>query len=271
MSGSVVYSTAVLVTVEVKAEKQQEACCAQACHTGPIPSVDNNLHNIPDLSLDSDDTNCDNPGPGSGKLNTPAAADDESIEEGDWIFATCFHNEPAEVQSTENISQRLAEAFHKNLETKSFRDLALDYLHDFEDVFSKTSFDDLLVQKPWDHTIELVPDAQNKSCKVYPLSILELEQLDKFLEENLTSGRICPSKSPMAAPFLFVKKKDGLLHPAQDYWVLNAMTVKNKYPLPLISDLTNSSAVIQHVYVYACSFAILIQLALRQGCTCGNT
>jgi hypothetical protein len=202
-------------TEEVKAEKrekQQEACC-----TGPIPSVDNNLHDIPDLAPDSDDTDCDNPGPRSGKPDMPAATDDKSIEEGDQIFATCFHNEPAEVCATQNISQWLAEVFHKNLETKSFRDSAPDYLHDFEDVFSKTSFDELPARKPWDHAIELIPDAQNKSCKVYPLSISEQEQLDKFLEENLTSGRICPSKSPMAAPFFFVKKKDGSLRPVQDY------------------------------------------------------
>jgi hypothetical protein len=199
-------------TKEVKAEKQekqQEARCAQACHTGPIPSVDDNLHDIPDLAPDSDDTDCDNPGPRSGKTDTPTTVDDESIEEGDWIFATCFHNKPAEVHATQNTSQRLAEAFHKNSETKSFRDLAPDYLHDFEDVFSKTSFDELLARKPWDHAIELIPDAQNKSCKVYPLSISEQEQLDKFLKESLTSGRIYPSKSLMAAPFFFVKKRMG--------------------------------------------------------------
>jgi hypothetical protein len=68
---------------------------------------------------------------------------------------------------------------------------------------------------------------------------LEQEQLDKFLKETLTSGQICPSKSPMAAPFFFVKKKDGLLCLVQDYQALNVMTVKNKYPLPLISDLIN--------------------------------
>jgi hypothetical protein len=201
--------------------------------------VDDDLHDIPDLAPDLDDTDCDDPGPCGGKPDTPAATDDESIEEGDRIFATCFHNEPAEVRATQNISQRLAEAFHKNSETKSFRDSAPDYLHDFEDVFSKTSFDELPARKPWDHAIELIPDAQNKSCKVYPLSISEQEQLDKFLEEILTSGRIHPSKSPMAAPFFFVKKKDGSLRPVQDYRVLNAMTVKNKYPLPLISDLIN--------------------------------
>jgi hypothetical protein len=179
--------------------------------------VDDYLHDIPDLTPDLDDTDCDNPGPCGGKPDMPATADNESIEEGDRIFATCFHNKPAEVHATQNISQWLAEVFHKNPETKFFLDLAPDYLHDFEDVFSKTSFDELLVQKPWDHAIELIPDAQNKSCKVYPLSISEQEQLDKFLEENLTSGRIRPSKSLMAAPFFFVKKKDGSLCPVQDY------------------------------------------------------
>jgi hypothetical protein len=151
---------------EVKAEKQekqQEACRAQACHTRPIPSVDDNLHDIPDLMPDLDDTDCDDPGPSGRKPDTPATADGESIEEGDWIFATCFHNEPAEVCATQNISQQLAEVFHKNSETKSFQDSALDYLHNFEDVFSKTSFDELRARKPWDHAIELIPDAQNKS------------------------------------------------------------------------------------------------------------
>jgi hypothetical protein len=104
--------------------------------------VDDNLHGIPDLVLDLDDTDCDNLGLGSGKPDTPAATDDKSIEEGDWIFVTCFHNKPAEVRATQNISQRLAEVFHKNSETKSFQDLAPDYLHDFKDVFSKTSFDE---------------------------------------------------------------------------------------------------------------------------------
>jgi hypothetical protein len=120
-----------------------------------------------------------------------------------------------------------------------FRDTAPAYLHDFEDVFSKESFDTLPDRKVWDHMIELTPDVENKSCKVYPLSVAEQAELNKFLEENLASSRICPSKSPMAAPFFFVKKKDGMLRPVQDYCILNTMTVKNKYPLPLISDLIN--------------------------------
>ena len=99
-------------------------------------------------------------------------------------------------------------------------------------MFSEDSFDELPGTKPWDHAIELTPDATPKSCKVYPLSPSEQKELDAFLKENLESGRIQSSKSLMAAPVFFVKKKDGKLRLVQDYRVLNAMTMKNKYPLP---------------------------------------
>jgi len=68
---------------------------------------------------------------------------------------------------------------------------------------------------------------------------LEQEELDAFLEENLHTGRIRPSKSSITAPVFFIKKKDGLLRLVQDYRVLNAVTVKNKYSLPLISELVS--------------------------------
>jgi hypothetical protein len=66
---------------------------------------------------------------------------------------------------------------------------------------------------------------------------LEQKELDAFLKEKLDSGQIRPSKSPMASPVFFVKKKCGGLWLVQDYWPLNSMTVKNKYPLPLIPKL----------------------------------
>ena len=64
-------------------------------------------------------------------------------------------------------------------------------------------------------------------------------ELDAFLEENLCTRRIQFSKSPIAAPMFFIKKKDGLLHLVQDYRALNAITVKNRYLLPLISELVS--------------------------------
>jgi Reverse transcriptase (RNA-dependent DNA polymerase) len=72
---------------------------------------------------------------------------------------------------------------------------------------------------------------------VYPLSPSEQKELDVFLQENLDSGRIRPSKSPMASLVFFIMKKYGALRLVQDYRALNAVTVKNKYPLPLISEL----------------------------------
>ena len=69
------------------------------------------------------------------------------------------------------------------------------------------------------------------------MNLDEQKALDEFLEENLKSGQICPSNSPMASPFFFVKKKDGALRPVQDYRKLNEMMIKNCYPLPLIQEL----------------------------------
>jgi len=65
--------------------------------------------------------------------------------------------------------------------------------------------------RKWDHAIELTPGAEPKSLKVYPLFPLERKELDTFLEENLHTRRIQPSKSPIAAPVFFIKKKDGSL------------------------------------------------------------
>ena len=72
---------------------------------------------------------------------------------------------------------------------------------------------------------------------MYPLTLKEEEALDTFLQENLEKGFIRPSTSPQASPFFFVGKKDGTLRPIQDYRLLNEATIKNTYPLPLVSDL----------------------------------
>ena len=56
-----------------------------------------------------------------------------------------------------------------------------------------------------------------------------------YVSESLASGIIRPSSSPVAAGFFFVAKKDGSLRPCIDFRQLNNITVKNKYPLPLLS------------------------------------
>ena len=90
----------------------------------------------------------------------------------------------------------------------------------------------------WDHAIELKPGAPSSILgKVYQLTQDEQEALLEFIQEQQAKGYIRPSKSPYAVPFFFIKKKDGKLWPVQDYQRLNEWTIKNCYPLPLISEL----------------------------------
>jgi len=90
-------------------------------------------------------------------------------------------------------------------------------------VFAKEDFNILPEHRQWDHAIELTPGSEPKSSKVYPLSPVEQKELDSFLEENLRTRRIHPSKSPMAALVFFIKKKDGSLRLVQDYRALNSI------------------------------------------------
>ena len=69
------------------------------------------------------------------------------------------------------------------------------------------------------------------------MSVDELEELKKYLKELTDNGYIRPNASPWGSPILFVKKKDGSMRMCIDYHNLNAVTVKNKYPLPRIDDL----------------------------------
>jgi len=197
------------------------------CAEGPTPALVEDDTPSPEFEDDSED-------------NT---ADDEEpplLEEGDRLFAVSLSAPFEEIRASQTTSQRLAEAFHRNsAPSKSFDDLVPKDLHDFYDVFAKESFDTLPERKPWDHAIELEPGSKPVNCKVYPLSPSEQVQLDEFIQENLASGRIRPSKSPMASPVFFIKKKDGSLRLVQDYRVLNSFTIKNRYPLPLISELVN--------------------------------
>jgi hypothetical protein len=71
---------------------------------------------------------------------------------------------------------------------------------------------------------------------LYSLSEPELKELSKWIQENLSKGFIHGSQSPAGALILFVKKKDGSLRLCVDYRGLNRITIKNRYPLPLISE-----------------------------------
>ena len=99
------------------------------------------------------------------------------------------------------ISQKLAEATEGTRSTR-FEDIIPKPYQEFKDIFTKECFNKIQDRKKWDHAIKLIPDAQMFSTKVYPLDPVKQKQLDEFLEENLKSRHICPSKSPMASRLL---------------------------------------------------------------------
>lgn len=154
----------------------------------------------------------------------------ETISDEVWCAASYSH------------SQRIAEeaAKAKPSKAKTFEEIVPEDYRKFKKVFSEEESQRLPEHQPWDHKIELKPDAPDTlRSKVYPMSHDEEQELDKFLKEQTEKGYITPSKSPMSSPVFFIKKKDGKLRLVQDYRKLNEHTVKNRYPLPLAQDIIN--------------------------------
>jgi hypothetical protein len=104
-------------------------------------------------------------------------------------------------------------------------------VREFADVFP-----DELSGMPPDRDVEFVIELQPSTTPIskrpYRMPPMELAELKTQLQELLDKGYIRPSSSPWGCPALFVKKKDGSLRLCVDYRPLNAVTIKNQYPLP---------------------------------------
>ena len=108
---------------------------------------------------------------------------------------------------------------------------------DFPDVFSPNLASELPEYTGINsHAIELVDGQQPPYGPIYSLRPVELETLKAYIETNLANGFIKPSKSPAGTPILFDRKSDGSLQLCVDYQGLNNLTIKNRYPLPLIGE-----------------------------------
>jgi len=126
-------------------------------------------------------------------------------------------------------------------DTKTWKAHVPEWLHEYGNVFSKHKSERMPLQKLYNHAIDFMEGTKlPKPAKVYPLSLVERNSLDTWIDEELRKGYIHSSTSPIAALFFFVKKHDGSLQPVMDYRALNAITVKNCYPIPRIADLIES-------------------------------
>jgi hypothetical protein len=111
-----------------------------------------------------------------------------------------------------------------------------DLLHRFRKTFGPLP-KHLPPKRAVDHEIELEPGAKPPFLPIYHLSPRELEEVKEQLTMLIEAGFIQPSKSPFGAPIIFVPKKNGKLRMCVDFRALNALTVKNRYPLPRIDEL----------------------------------
>ncbi len=107
--------------------------------------------------------------------------------------------------------------------------------HDLRAVFSKSRASSLPPHRPYDCAIDLLPGTSPPKGRLYSLSRPEREAMERYIHDSQVAGIIRPSSSPAGAGFFFVGKKDGSLRPCIDYRGLNDITVKNRYPLPLMS------------------------------------
>jgi len=109
----------------------------------------------------------------------------------------------------------------------------------YSKVFSDEEAQRLPKHQPWDHKIDLIPGMEMKKTTVYRLIPIEKVALKEYIEDGLKRGTLRRSEAPHACSFFFIDKKDGKLRPVQDYHPLNAITVKNAAPIPLIPELVD--------------------------------
>ncbi|MBW0539084.1 hypothetical protein O181_078799 [Austropuccinia psidii MF-1] len=122
--------------------------------------------------------------------------------------------------------------------------------HQYLEVFSKVKAGELPPHCTCDHHIELEGSLPPVGV-IYSLSNQESDTLRAYISDNLEKGLIWPRSSSTGAPVRFVKKKDGCLCFCVDYCNLNAVTMKNKYPVPPMNQLLtvfNGSSTFSKIY-----------------------
>lgn len=108
-------------------------------------------------------------------------------------------------------------------------------LQEYENVFKEPQ--GLPPVREHDHKIPLLSRIQPINQRGYKVPYVQKAEIERQIKEMLQSGIIQKSTSPFASPIILVKKKDGIWRMCADYRKLNDITIKNKYPIPLIDEL----------------------------------
>ena len=109
--------------------------------------------------------------------------------------------------------------------------------HDYLDVFSESQANTLPPHRKYDLAIPLQPGTAPPWGPIYSMSAPKLAKLKEYVTSYLANGFIRPSQAPAVVSVMFVKRPNGKLRLVVDYKGLNRVTVKNKFPLPLIPEM----------------------------------
>jgi hypothetical protein len=154
------------------------------------------------------------------------------IEEESHYYAAI----PSDIKPTQSLSRKVRRALAKTIRRTCVDKTAYQEILDrYRGVLEPTPED---LSKPCPgvyHRIETIGEPPHGP--IYNLSQEELRVLREYLDNALTMGWIRESESPAGSPILFVPKSDGTLRLCVDYRGLNKITIKNRYPLPLISEI----------------------------------
>ena len=96
---------------------------------------------------------------------------------------------------------------------------------------------DLPPQREQDHAIELITGSNPPNIRPYRYPYQQKSEIEKLVQELMDAGAIIESKSSFSAPVILVRKKDGSFRMCVDYRELNKITVKDKFPIPVIDEL----------------------------------
>jgi hypothetical protein len=168
-------------------------------------------------------------------------------DQGLYVFAAQMDVQPSHDGSTPlvSISSVLTTKDYQKSDIRTDeRGVPFQY-QKFSDVFAPKTEPPrpLPPHRQYDLGIEIVKDENGKEVplpsagKVYPISPAEEKVLQEYLTNALARGWITNSTSPVAAPCFFVKKPNGGFRLCIDYRAINSVTIKNKYPLPLLADM----------------------------------
>ncbi len=149
-----------------------------------------------------------------------------------------LHQMKKKFHLTAFTTQEDLEVYQQSKNVDSVTILSFRYF-EFLDIFFKKNVNILSSHQAHDYVIHFKEDAQSSVFALYDMSRDKILELRRYLNENLSKDFIQVSRSQMIASALFVKKLEEELCFCVNYRDLNAITVKNRYFLPLISETLN--------------------------------